>query len=148
MAFMKYAEQHFHRRSDGTPSAQTGEFKVAGRPLHRLYSHTAAAEFGPLALKTVRSEFVKAGICRTIINSRIGKIKRIWKWAAANELVPVTTYTALTTVTGLQEGRTEARESEPIAPVAPRSGRCHGGATEPPGRGTGAVPAIHRLPTG
>jgi integrase len=35
-----------------------------------------------------------------------------------NELVPVTTYTALATVAGLQEGRTEARESEPVEPVA------------------------------
>ena len=119
VAFMKHAEQHYHRRSDGTPSGQTGEFKAAGKPLHRLYGHTPAAEFGPLALKTVRQEFVTAGICRAIVNSRVGKIKRIWKWAVANELVPVTTYTALTTVTGLQEGRTDARESEPVGPVDP-----------------------------
>jgi integrase len=34
-----------------------------------------------------------------------------------NELLPVTTYTALATVAGLEQGRTDARESEPVGPV-------------------------------
>ena len=45
-------------------------------------------------------------------------IKRIFKWGASQELVPVKVYQALSTVAGLQKGRTDAVESPPIAPVA------------------------------
>ncbi|QJX01258.1 tyrosine-type recombinase/integrase [Frigoriglobus tundricola] len=118
LLFLKHAEQHY-RRSDGTLTDQVAEFKNALKALHRLYGHTAAAEFGPLALKVVRKAYIDAGNCRTLINSRVGKIKRVFRWAAEQELVPVTVYTALATVAGLQQGRTSARESEPVCPVDP-----------------------------
>ncbi len=116
LAFLAHAEKHY-RRADGTLTDQFDEYKNTAKPLHSLYGPSAAADFGPLALKTVRQAFIDAGNCRTLINNRVGKIKRVFKWAVSEQLVPVTTYTALTTVTGLQAGRTDARESEPIGPV-------------------------------
>jgi hypothetical protein len=44
-------------------------------------------------------------------------VKRVFKWAAAEEFVPITVYQALRTLAGLRKGRTEARESEPVKPV-------------------------------
>jgi hypothetical protein len=56
---------------------------------------------------------------RTSVNHRIDRVKRVFKWAAAAELVPVTTYQALRALAGLRRGRTGARESKPVGPVDP-----------------------------
>lgn len=55
--------------------------------------------------------------CRSLVNQRIGRIKRIFKWAVSEELAPAAVFQALATVTGLQQGRTQARESNPVLPV-------------------------------
>jgi integrase len=57
------------------------------------------------------------GRCRTNINRLVHWIRRVFRWGVENEYVPVGIYTTLTAVPGLQEGRTEARESEPVQPV-------------------------------
>jgi integrase len=56
-------------------------------------------------------------LARGVINQRVGRIVRMFKWAVAEEIVPETVYRALATVRGLEMGRTEARESEPVGPV-------------------------------
>jgi hypothetical protein len=57
-------------------------------------------------------------ITRKRINLNIGRIRRIFKWAVSKEILPVTTYQALTTLEGLRKGHTVAKESIPIKPVA------------------------------
>ena len=47
------------------------------------------------------------------------RLPTIFRWGVENELVPPGVYQALQAVRGLQQGRTEARESEPVAPVPP-----------------------------
>jgi hypothetical protein len=61
---------------------------------------------------------VTLGWCRTLINRRIDRVKRAFKWATSEELVPGSVYQALQTLPGLRRGRTEARESKPVEPVA------------------------------
>ncbi len=85
--------------------------------MRELYGTTSAAAFGPRSLATVRQRMVSAGLCRTLVNKRIDRVKRVFKWAASEELVPVTVYQSLRTLAGLRAGRTEARESEPVKPV-------------------------------
>jgi integrase len=117
VAFHEYAEERY-RRSDGRPSAAVAEYRAAGRPLHQLYGHVPAANVGPLALKAVRQKLVEEGTCcRKTINARIGKLKRVFKWGVENELIPVAVHTALSTVAGLEAGRTGVRDNEPVAPV-------------------------------
>lgn len=126
LAFLKYARHHY-RTPDGQPTEEVREIKRAILHLHRLYGHTSAAEFGPRGLGAVRQQMIDANWCRTLINRRVERIKRAFRWAASQELVPVTTYQALRTLPGLQKGRTEARESEPVKPVDP----AHVAATRP-----------------
>jgi integrase len=61
---------------------------------------------------------VKADYCRTNINKLVGRIKRMFRWAVENEYVSSEVYTSLAAVVGLKRGRTEARESKPVKPVA------------------------------
>jgi integrase len=120
VAFLRHAAQHY-RLPDGTPTNEVNEIKRALGPVRRLYGHTPAAEFGPLALQAVRQEMVASDWCRTLINRRVERIRRMFRWAASQQLVPVTVYQAVKTLPGLQRGRTAAREAEPVKPVAPET---------------------------
>ncbi len=123
LAFWKHAEQHY-RRPDGTKTNEISEYRQSFKPLRRLYGPKLAKDFGPLALKAVRREMVKAGWARSLINRRVGRIRRAFKWAASEQLVPDAVYHSLGTVAGLQRGRAEAPETEPVKPVAWRHVRA------------------------
>jgi integrase len=107
-----YADEH------GKPTKELGCMKAATKPVRELYGETPAGQFGPVALKAVRQCMVNAGLCRTLVNRRADRIKRVFKWAASEELIPVSVYESLRTLAGLRRGKTDARESKPVKPVA------------------------------
>jgi integrase len=104
-------------RKDGEPTSQVEQIRHSLCPLRQLYGDTAARDFGPLALKAVRQEFIRAGFCREEINRKTQKIVRLFKWAVANEKVPPSVHHGLKAVEGLKRGRCEVRESSPVKPV-------------------------------
>lgn len=85
--------------------------------VQKHYSQTCVRDFGPLACKTVRQAMIDRGLCRTHINQRINRIRRIFKWGVENELVPSGILHALQAVAPLKRGRSPAPESEPVRPV-------------------------------
>ena len=58
------------------------------------------------------------GWCRTYTNRQVKRIQYAFRWAASEELVPVTIAQALGTVAGIRQGAEGTRESEPVGPVA------------------------------
>lgn len=116
VAFWEHAQAHY-RRPDGTATNEQDEYRQVIRRLRPHYGLTPAAEFGPVALQGFRRLLVDAGWCRTRVNKQVGRVRRVFRWAAANELVPVAVVQALACVAGLQKGRTDARETEPVKPV-------------------------------
>jgi integrase len=118
LSFLTWAATHY-RTPTGEPTTEIGELKWSIRPVRELYGDTPAVQFGPRALAAVRLHMIGLKWCRTLINRRIDRVKRVFKWATSEELVPVTVYQALRTLTGLQKGRTTARESVPVKPVDP-----------------------------
>src|SRR5262249_48996174 len=117
LRFWKYTEQHF-RDPDGHHTSQVREYRLTIRTIRELYGTTPAREFGPLALKAVREQMVEAGLARLEVSRRVHLARRICRWAAGDELIPFEVYHRLTAVGGLQKGRTTARETEPVRPVA------------------------------
>lgn len=109
-AFMRHAKG-YHRVKE------LEKISLAVRPLRVLYAKTRVADFGPLALKAVRQQMIDAGLARTTINSRTNRLRHIFKWGVENELVPPNVLHGLQAVAGLQYGRTNARETEPVKPV-------------------------------
>jgi integrase len=101
----------------GRPTGEPARIRDVLKPLRRLYGKFPVSDFGPIALKTIRKGWIDAGLARRHINQRVGRIKRLFKWGVAEELVPPSTFQALQAVDGLRYGRTEARETEPIKPV-------------------------------
>ncbi len=115
LAYWRHAKSFYTK--DGKPTGSIDRIRIALRTLRETYGPTPAREFGPLALQAVRQTLVDAGNSRRYINYLIDSIRRVFKWGASQELVPVDTYRALTTVVGLQRGRSGAREPKPIKPV-------------------------------
>src|SRR5262249_52618172 len=52
-----------------------------------------------------------------VINARIRRIVRVFRWAVTEELIPESVHRALAAVPGLKAGRTEAPEREGVKPV-------------------------------
>jgi integrase len=115
-AYWRFAAGHYVKH--GVPTAEQDCIRSAFRPLRRLYGITPAIKFGPLALRTVRQAMIDAGMCRGTINKHVGRIRRMFRWATAEEMLPASVHQALAALPGLQRGRTTAREPEPIQPVS------------------------------
>jgi integrase len=117
LAYWRHAESYY-RHPDGTPTSEADNIRLALRPLKRLYGHTPAADFDSLALKAVRDEMIRGGRCRSRVNRDISRVRRLFRWAASEKLVPLPVNQSLATVEGLRAGRSEARETEPVRPIA------------------------------
>lgn len=131
--FIAFAERHY-RQPTGEHTSEFGSYSLTVQPLLRLYSDKPVAEFGPVALKTVRQAMISGSWLTTeehkkrtprqrcwsrkVVNQRINRIRHVFKWAASEELLPTALYEALRTVQGLQVGRTIATEYPDVAPIA------------------------------
>ncbi|MDH3583869.1 MAG: site-specific integrase [Phycisphaerae bacterium] len=115
-AFWVHAEQYY-RRPDGTATSELDNFRQGLRPLKQLYGSTPAADFGPKSLLAVRKKMMELDWCRTNINTQVNRLKHVFKWAVAQELVAPSVHQALACVQGLKRGRCAARESQRVKPV-------------------------------
>jgi integrase len=88
------------------------------RIVRRLYGSTRAADFGPLAPKSCREAMIRKGWARTYVNAQVDRVRRMFRWAAEEELLPGGVHDNLAKVTSLRKGKTDARESERVRPVS------------------------------
>jgi integrase len=117
--FLDHARTHYASADGGRPTGEYVNLRGALAPVLELFGAMPAAEFGPLALRAVREQLVDGGrLCRKEINARVHRIRRAWRWAASMQKVPGAVVADLGTVDGLRIGKTAARESEPVQPVA------------------------------
>ena len=71
-----------------------------------------------MALKAVRQRMIELGWCRNVVNRSVGRLKYVFKWTVSQELIPPTVHQSLAAVEGLKKGKSEARETKKIKPVA------------------------------
>jgi integrase len=114
-AYIAHAKSYY--RKAGKVTREYGLIVEACRAIKPIYGRALAVEFGPLSLEMVRQSLIDSGISRKHINKQVGRIKRMFRWAAAEELIPARIPEALAMVIGLRRGRTEAKETAPIMPV-------------------------------
>jgi integrase len=125
---------------------ELGVIRSATRPLLALYAHSIAEQFSPLNLKAVREWIIQTGdqrkgrkpaadptqpnvghlersekhkpVARSYVNRLTTYARRLFKWATANGLLPVSVYQSLECVDGLRYGRCdEVREPQQVMPV-------------------------------
>lgn len=113
--YWRYAKAYYVK--NGKPTDELGCIRMALRHTRRLYGRLPVTDFGPIALKPVRTEMIERGNSRKYVNSNVNRIRRMFKWGVANELVEGAVYQALKAVDGLGQGKSDAKEPAPIEPV-------------------------------
>ncbi len=125
--YLAWGKTHYRKNGKLTETWLT--LTAALRELRRLYGRTPAREFGPrrmdallLKLQEKRDPATDPKVrverlSRSTINAYAATIRRMFRWAAAKELVPPSVPQALAMVAGLQKGRTKAPEGKPVLPV-------------------------------
>jgi integrase len=114
LAYWKFADAYYGfagKRGDAYC------LRDALRVVQSLYGRTAAKDFGPLALKACRHQMIAKGWSRTYTNAQVDRVRRMFRWAAEEEMVPGTVYQSLKAVVGLRHGKSGVREAKKVTPV-------------------------------
>jgi integrase len=111
----RFARRYYVK--NGRPTGEQNGIKAALRPLLKFYEREPARDFGPVALRAVRDDMLKRDWARQTINKNVDRLRRMFRWAASEELLPIETYQRLAALPGLRKGRCEAREAEPVRPI-------------------------------
>ncbi|MDR0703952.1 MAG: site-specific integrase [Planctomycetaceae bacterium] len=115
--FLDWAFENYRKKS----GRQTSTYKCFKNDVVPLllakYEGLPTDSFGPVDLRELRNDFVQKGLSRSTINMYITKVKRIFAWGAGNELVPESVAGALKYVEQLEQGKTNAPETEPVVSV-------------------------------
>ena len=124
LAFMMHAKKHYVK--NGKPTSEIHCYQSCLRILRELYGMLPAKDFGPLALKGVRTKMVSGDPnakdssgkpaprkpwARTNVNVMIGRIRRVFKHAVENEMIDAAVLVRLQSVAPLLAGRTEAHDN-------------------------------------
>ncbi len=129
-AYVKFAKQYY-----GTgPTSELLQSRVAIRTLKNLYGSEPAIEFGPLQFKAIRSHLQLPVVIkrkdgskrkklrsRRYLNATMKRVRRIFRWAASEGILPASIYEGLKCVDPLKAGRTSAPERNKVKPVEPET---------------------------
>lgn len=115
-AYLIWADSYYLKR--GKPTSERKNLDVITRRVLDNYGELRAEDFGPAQMKAVRQTWVTDDLARATINAYCQKIVRVWKWACEHEMVSAECLGRLKAVRGLGKGRTSARETDKVPPVA------------------------------
>ena len=115
LAYLAHVDAYYQR--DGRPTSEVAIVESALSFLERMFSTAHVNEFNAAAFRLVRQSMVREGLARSTVNSYATRIKRMFRWAVARDLVPGSVYAVLSAVEGLAHGRSGARETERVGPV-------------------------------
>ncbi|MEQ1827925.1 MAG: site-specific integrase, partial [Pirellula sp.] len=124
--YLKFCRKYY---GDGR-TTEINTIIPAMKALRSLYGETTAVKFGPLQFKALRAFLMKpvkrklksgkikeSVRSRTYINALMKRVRRLFKWASSESILPGSIYTNLSCVEPLKRGRTTAPERERVEPV-------------------------------
>ncbi|MEI7903028.1 MAG: site-specific integrase, partial [bacterium] len=85
VAYLEFAAGYYVK--NGRPTGELANMKDAIKPLQALYETLLVSQFGPTGLRAVRERMIENGLSRKVINARINRVRRIFKWGVEHELV-------------------------------------------------------------
>jgi integrase len=115
LAYWKFAKEYYGFDRGGRGDGYC--LKDALRVVRLLYGRTSPRDFGPLALKACRRQMIEKAWSRTYTNAQVDRVRRMFRWAAGEELLPGSVYENHRSVAGLRAGKTAARETQKDRPV-------------------------------
>ncbi|MEK6677604.1 MAG: site-specific integrase [Planctomycetota bacterium] len=133
LAYYRQCEERYGHRK--TKSTRLSQIRSAMQPVKQMYGSMPAVEFGPKALLLVRQVYVAGGWerrtqrngkpilvrakpwARKTVNDHIQLVKRMFRWAVQEELLPASAWQALSAVEGLRSGESSAADTRKVWPV-------------------------------
>ena len=115
-AYWKHCQDYYVK--NGKPTDEQAGIKAAMKRLKEEFGRLPVSELGPLKIKALQQRFVGDGVSRYYVNKSINRLKRMFRWAVSEELIPPSISQAIDSVTALKKGRTKAYELKPVPPVA------------------------------
>ena len=116
VAYLEHCKEYYVK--DGKPTEEQAGIKAAVKRLVEKFGKLPASDLGPLKMQAVQDRFVSDGVSRYYVNKSINRLKRMFRWAVSQELIPPSISQAIDTVTALKKGRTKAYELKPVPPVS------------------------------
>jgi hypothetical protein len=126
LAYDCYAEGHYKPSGAGKTSTELECVRDALRIVKSLFGRTPAAEFGPKRLKAVRQKMLEKGWCRGYVNHQVDRVRRVFKWAVAEEMFPGEVVHALEAVSGVRRGAPVTLAPTRTTPRRPASDEYRG----------------------
>ena len=100
---------HAYYRKNGEVTREAGVIDDALRILRKHYGTSFVSSFGPVAFNDLRDKIIEElDWSRKYINKQVNRIRSMFKWASANEIVDATVAAALRELAGLKKGRLES----------------------------------------
>lgn len=123
-AYMFHAAEYYRENS-----AELRHLQAVTRLLTLEHASLPASQFTPLHLEHVRQMMVEGHWKyesgkhakpwrRTTVNQAVNRIRKIFRWGVSKMMVHPNTLAALESLDPLRVGRSPAKESEPVKPVA------------------------------
>lgn len=116
-AYFDYSQTHYVKH--GVVTSEVSLVSMTIKPLHEKYDDVPASMFGPLLLKSFRDGLIARGWCRNTINQTVGRVRRIFKWAVAEEMIGPEVLQRLQAVPALRAGRTTAPDRPKRTAIGP-----------------------------
>ncbi|MDB4679716.1 tyrosine-type recombinase/integrase [Planctomycetaceae bacterium] len=114
--FLEHAKQYY-RKPDGRQTSEVGCLRSVLNLLVEHIDDCPASQFDSPRLDDWLQNVAAAGYARKTINSHLGRIKRMFKWAARQKLIRPGIYQELCLVDGLRAGRSPAKDTPPVSAV-------------------------------
>jgi integrase len=133
LAYFRHCEERYGpRRTRGTRLSQ---IRSAMQPVKQLFGSTPAVEFGPKALLVVQQRYVEGGWerktrrngkpvvetakpwSRKTVNDHIQVVKRMFRWAVREQMLPASIWQSLSAVEGLRSGDSAAPDPKKVCAV-------------------------------
>lgn len=83
-AYVQYAKTYYVK--DGRQTTEYGDIARTVRPIREQYGNELVTAFGPLKLKAIRDQWIAAGLVRSQINAKVGRVRRMFAWGVEQEL--------------------------------------------------------------
>ena len=115
LSYLRFAKTYYVK--NGRPTGEVRNLKDAVRPLVASHGQVSVTDFGPLSLKAVRESMIASDLSRGVVNERVNRIRRVFKWGVENQIVPPSVLHGLQSVAPLKRGRCNVRETDRVVPV-------------------------------
>ncbi len=116
LVYRRHAKEYY--RKNGVVTREATIIDDAIRILRKHHATDFLDNFGPVVLEALREKMISdLDWSRKHINKQVGRLVRMFKWAASKELVDPKVPVALAALVGLKKGRCQAKETPGVGCV-------------------------------